>query len=65
LREGIAVAVGAFDAHFGGVGSGIKPGTLVKIMGTSTCDMMVVPTGELTTQIKASAVRWMAASSPA
>ena len=40
------VAVGAFDAHLGGVGSGIKPGTLVKIIGTSTCDMMVVPLGD-------------------
>lgn len=43
LRSGIPVAVGAFDAHLGGVGSGIAPGTLVKIIGTSTCDMMVVP----------------------
>ncbi len=43
LPEGIPVAVGAFDAHLGGVGSGIAPGTLVKIIGTSTCDMMVVP----------------------
>jgi len=41
LPAGIPVAVGAFDAHLGAVGSGIKPGTLVKIMGTSTCDMMV------------------------
>ncbi|MBM3803654.1 MAG: ribulokinase [Acidimicrobiia bacterium] len=43
LRAGIPVAVGAFDAHLGGVGCGITPGTLVKIIGTSTCDMMVVP----------------------
>ena len=43
LPEGIPVAVGAFDAHLGGVGSGIRPGVLVKIIGTSTCDMMVVP----------------------
>jgi L-ribulokinase len=46
LPAGIPVAVGAFDAHIGGVGSGIGPGTLVKIIGTSTCDMMVVPVGE-------------------
>lgn len=44
LPEGTPVAVGAFDAHLGGVGSGIAPGTLVKIIGTSTCDMMVAPT---------------------
>lgn len=43
LRPGIPVAVGAFDAHLGAVGSGIRPGTLVKIIGTSTCDMMVAP----------------------
>jgi L-ribulokinase len=46
LRQGIPVAVGAFDAHLGGVGAGIGPGTLVKIIGTSTCDMMVVPVGQ-------------------
>jgi len=43
LPSGIPLAVGAFDAHLGGVGSGIAPGTLVKIIGTSTCDMMVWP----------------------
>ncbi|BDI28525.1 ribulokinase [Capsulimonas corticalis] len=43
LSEGIAVSVGAFDAHLGGVGSGIKPGALVKNIGTSTCDMMIAP----------------------
>ena len=46
LPAGLPVAVGAFDAHLGGVGSGIAPGTLVKIIGTSTCDMMVVPMNE-------------------
>lgn len=46
LPAGTPVAVGAFDAHLGGVGSGIRPGTLVKIIGTSTCDMMVVPVRE-------------------
>ncbi|HLH54812.1 MAG TPA: ribulokinase [Verrucomicrobiae bacterium] len=46
LPANIPVAVGAFDAHLGGVGSGIRPGVLVKIIGTSTCDMMVVPIGD-------------------
>ncbi len=41
LAVGIPVAVGAFDAHLGAVGSGIAPGKLVKIIGTSTCDMLV------------------------
>jgi L-ribulokinase len=43
LSEGIPVSVGAFDAHLGGIGSGIKPGALVKNIGTSTCDMMIAP----------------------
>jgi L-ribulokinase len=43
LTAGIPVAMGAFDAHLGAVGSGIKAGALVKIIGTSTCDMVVAP----------------------
>lgn len=41
LKPGIAVAVGAFDAHMGAVGAEITEGTLVKIMGTSTCDIII------------------------
>jgi L-ribulokinase len=43
LPSGIPVAVGAFDAHLGAVGCGIAPGIMVKIMGTSGCDMVVSP----------------------
>lgn len=49
LSEEVLVGVGAFDAHLGAVGGEIKPGYLSKVMGTSTCDMMVAPletTGE-------------------
>ena len=41
LTTNAAVAVGAFDAHMGAVGAEIKPGALVRIIGTSTCDIMV------------------------
>jgi L-ribulokinase len=47
LSENTAVGVGAFDAHMGAVGAGIEPYQLVKIMGTSTCDMLVAPTAEI------------------
>lgn len=43
LPTGIPVAVGAIDAHLGAVGSGVRPGVLVKIMGTSACDILVTP----------------------
>lgn len=48
LPAGVTVAVGAFDAHHGAVGAGVAPGVLVKILGTSTCDITVWPeeTGE-------------------
>jgi L-ribulokinase len=43
LPAGLPVAVGAFDAHLGAVGSGVRPGRLIKIIGTSTCDVAVWP----------------------
>jgi len=46
LREGIAIAMGGFDAHYGAVGSGVRTGTLVKIIGTSTCDCAIAPVAD-------------------
>jgi L-ribulokinase len=42
LRAGIPVAIGEMDVHSGAIGSGVDEGTLVKVIGTSTCDCAVV-----------------------
>lgn len=42
LPEGIPVAMGEMDVHYGAIGSGVSEGTLVKVIGTSTCDCAVV-----------------------
>ncbi|MDR0553529.1 MAG: ribulokinase [Treponema sp.] len=43
IPAGIPVAVGAYDAHMGAIGGGARPGWLIKVMGTSTCDVTVAP----------------------
>jgi L-ribulokinase len=43
----VTIGMGAFDAHVGAVGGQIEPYYLSKVMGTSTCDMMVVSAKEL------------------
>ncbi len=43
LPKNVVVAAGAFDAHMGAVGGQIEPYFLSKVMGTSTCDMLVAP----------------------
>ena len=47
LSQNVKVGVGSFDAHLGAVGGEIKPYHLVKVMGTSTCDMIVAPMAEV------------------
>lgn len=48
LSTDVVVGVGAFDCHMGAVGGQIEPYHLSKVMGTSTCDMMVVPKNDMT-----------------
>jgi L-ribulokinase len=43
LSGQIGIGVGAFDCHMGAVGGEIEPYYLSKVMGTSTCDMLVAP----------------------
>jgi L-ribulokinase len=42
LPAGIPIAIGEFDVHYGAIACGIREGTLVKVIGTSTCDCAVV-----------------------
>jgi L-ribulokinase len=47
LSTSVVVGVGAFDAHLGALGAEIEPYYLSKVMGTSTCDMLVAPLEEV------------------
>lgn len=47
LSDDVLVGIGALDAHMGAVGGNIKPYYLSKVIGTSTCDLMVVPKAEM------------------
>lgn len=42
VPAGIPIAIGEFDVHYGAIGCGVREGTLVKVIGTSTCDCAVV-----------------------
>lgn len=52
LSPNVKIGIGALDAHLGAVGTGIEAYSLVKVMGTSTCDMVVVPTEEFKGLVK-------------
>ena len=47
LSTDVAIGIGAFDAHFGAVGGQIEPYYLSKVMGTSTCDILVAPNQDI------------------
>ena len=47
LSTDVVVGVGSFDAHLGALGGEIEPYYLSKVIGTSTCDMLVAPMDEM------------------
>lgn len=47
LNTDVVIGIGAMDAHMGAVGGQIEPYFLSKVMGTSTCDMLVAPSAEM------------------
>ncbi|MGK6351935.1 ribulokinase [Parapedobacter sp. DT-150] len=51
LTTNVVVGIGAFDCHMGAVGGQIEPYYLSKIIGTSTCDILVAPKAEMTNKL--------------
>ena len=51
LSTDVKVGVGAFDAHMGAVGGQIEPYFLSKVMGTSTCDILVAPNQDMNNKL--------------
>lgn len=47
IPSDVVIGVGAFDCHMGAVGALIEPYSLCKVIGTSTCDMLVAPNEEI------------------
>ncbi len=47
LPNNVSIGAGSFDAHLGAVGGEVKPYYLSKVMGTSTCDMLIAPMAEM------------------
>jgi L-ribulokinase len=47
LPKNVAIGAGSFDAHLGAVGGEVRPYYLSKVMGTSTCDMLIAPMDEM------------------
>ncbi len=47
LSTSVIIGIGAMDAHMGAVGGQIEPYYLSKVMGTSTCDMLVAPVEDM------------------
>jgi len=47
LNRDVVIGAGAFDCHMGAVGGEIAPYVLIKVIGTSTCDMLVAPNKDM------------------